>query len=139
MASLFTPLNISMTESAVAERFVSRDEFDKLKMEPYAINNDENQAPQPKLLDKDKLILVYYFNYGSMSAPKGITACAQIKQMLDTTFDYSVIPLVVPVHDDTPTHIEILNNETLTPKQFEQIKRTEEILKEIAHKNEIRQ
>ena len=57
------------------------------------------------------------------------------QEMLDKTFDYSVIPLVVPIiGEDTPTHIEILNNETLTPKQFEQIKRTEKFLKEIANK-----
>ena len=112
-----------------------RDEYEKLKMEPFAINNDEPSTNQPKLLDKDKLILVYYFNFGSNSLKMGYNICAEIKHMLDETFDYSVIPLVVPiVGEDTPTHIEILNNETLTPKQFEQIKRTEKFLKEIANK-----
>ena len=112
-----------------------RDEYEKLKMEPFAINNDETSTNQPKLLDKDKLILVYYFNFGDKSLNTGSNICAEIKHMLDETFDYSVIPLVVPiVGEDTPTHIEILNNETLTPKQFEQIKRTEEFLKEIANK-----
>ena len=119
----------------VDERYVTRDEFEKLKMEPYPINNDESSTNQPKLLDKDNLILVYYYNFGDKSLNKGSNICAEIKQMLNETFDYSVIPLVVPiVGEDTPTHIEILNNETLTPKQFEQIKRTEEFLKEIANK-----
>ena len=114
---------------------VPRDESEKLKMEPFAINNDETSTNQPKLLDKDKLILVYYFNFGSNSLKMGYNICAEIKEMLDKTFDYSVIPLVVPIiGEDTPTHIEILNNETLTPKQFEQIKRTEKFLKEIANK-----
>ena len=119
----------------VAEQDAPRDEYEKLKMEPFPINNDETSTNQPKLLDKDKLILVYYFNFGDKSLNTGSNICAEIKQMLDETFDYSVIPLVVPiVGEDTPTHIEILNNESLTPKQFEQIKRTEEFLKEIANK-----
>ena len=119
----------------VDEQDAPRDESENLKMEPFAINNDETSTNQPKLLDKDKLILVYYFNFGSNSLKMGYNICAEIKQMLDETFDYSVIPLVVPiVGEDTPTHIEILNNETLTPKQFEQIKRTEKFLKEIANK-----
>ena len=119
----------------VDEHDAPRDESEKLKMEPFAINNDETSTNQPKLLDKDKLILVYYFNFGSNSLKMGYNICAEIKEMLDKTFDYSVIPLVVPiVGEDTPTHIEILNNESLTPKQFEQIKRTEGFLKEIANK-----
>ena len=122
-------------QSTVAEQDAPRDEFEKLNMEPYPIENDENSTNQPKLLDKDKLILVYYYNFGDKSLNTGSNICAKIKQMLDETFDYSVIPLVVPiVGEDTPTHIEILNNETLTPKQFEQIKRTEKFLKEIANK-----
>lgn len=123
------------TQSTVAEQYAPRDEFEKMKMEPFPINNDENSTNQPKLLDKDKLILVYYYNFGDKSINKGSNICAEIKQMLNETFDYSVIPLVVPiVGEDTPTHIEILNNESLTPKQFEQIKHTEEFLKEIANK-----
>ena len=119
----------------VDEQDAPCDESEILKMEPFPINNDETSTNQPKLLDKDKLILVYYFNFGSNSLKMGYNICAEIKEMLDKTFDYSVIPLVVPiVGEDTPTHIEILNNETLTPKQFEQIKRTEELLKEIANK-----
>ena len=119
----------------VDEQYAPRDESEKLKMEPFAINNDESSTNQPKLLDKDKLILVYYFNFGDKSLNAGSNICAEIKQMLNETFDYSVIPLVVPiVGEDTPTHIEILNNETLTPKQFEQIKRTEKLLKEIVNK-----
>ena len=119
----------------VDEQDVPRDESEKLKMEPFPINNDDSSTNQPKLLDKDKLILVYYFNFGDKSLNTGSNICAEIKQMLNETFDYSVIPLVVPiVGEDTPTHIEILNNETLTPKQFEQIKRTEELLKEIVNK-----
>ena len=119
----------------VDEQDVPRDESEKLKMEPFAINNDESSTNQPKLLDKDKLILVYYYNFGDKGINTGSDICTKIKEMLDNTFDYSVIPLVVPiVGEDTPTHIEILNNETLTPKQFEQIKRTEEFLKEIANK-----
>ena len=122
-------------QSTVAEQDAPRDEFEKLNMEPYPIENDENSTNQPKLLDKYKLILVYYFNFGSNSLKMGYNICAEIKEMLDKTFDYSVIPLVVPIiGEDTPTHIEILNNETLTPKQFEQIKRTEKFLKEIANK-----
>ena len=120
---------------SVDEQDAPRDESEKLNMEPFAINNDESSTNQPKLLDKDKLILVYYYNFGDKSLNKGSNICAEIKQMLNETFDYSVIPLVVPiVGEDTPTHIEILNNESLTPKQFEQIKRTEEFLKEIANK-----
>ena len=119
----------------VDEQDTPRDESEILKMEPFPINNDESSTNQPKLLDKDKLILVYYFNFGSNSLKMGYNICAEIKEMLDKTFDYSVIPLVVPIiGEDTPTHIEILNNETLTPKQFEQIKRTEKFLKEIANK-----
>ena len=119
----------------VDEQDAPRDESEILKMEPFPINNDETSTNQPKLLDKDKLILVYYFNFGSNSLKMGYNICAEIKDMLDKTFDYSVIPLVVPiVGEDTPTHIEILNNETLTPKQFEQIKRTETFLKEITNK-----
>ena len=120
---------------SVDEQDAPRDVSEILKMEPFPINNDESSTNQPKLLDKDKLILVYYFNFGSNSLKMGYNICAEIKEMLNETFDYSVIPLVVPiVGEDTPTHIEILNNETLTPKQFEQIKRTEELLKEIANK-----
>ena len=120
---------------SVDEQDAPRDESEKLNMEPFPINNDETSTNQPKLLDKDKLILVYYYNFGDKSLNKGSNICAEIKQMLNETFDYSVIPLVVPiVGEDTPTHIEILNNESLTPKQFEQIKRTEEFLKEIANK-----
>ena len=119
----------------VDEQDVPRDESEKLKMEPFAINNDDSSTNQPKLLDKDKLILVYYYNFGDKSLNAGSNICAEIKQMLNETFDYSVIPLVVPiVGEDTPTHIEILNNESLTPKQFEQIKHTEELLKEIVNK-----
>ena len=119
----------------VDEQDAPRDESEKLNMEPFPINNDESSTNQPKLLDKDKLILVYYFNFGSNSLKMGYNICAEIKEMLDKTFDYSVIPLVVPiVGEDTPTHIEILNNETLTPKQFEQIKHTEKFLKEIVNK-----
>ena len=119
----------------VDEQDAPRDESEILKMEPFPINNDDSSTNQPKLLDKDKLILVYYFNFGSNSLKMGYNICAEIKEMLDKTFDYSVIPLVVPIiGEDTPTHIEILNNETLTPKQFEQIKRTEKFLKEIANK-----
>lgn len=119
----------------VDEQDAPRDETEKLKMEPFPINNDDSSTNQPKLLDKDKLILVYYFNFGSNSLKMGYNICAEIKDMLDKTFDYSVISLVVPiVGEDTPTHIEILNNETLTPKQFEQIKRTETFLKEIVNK-----
>ena len=119
----------------VDEQDAPRDESEKLKMEPFPINNDDFSTNQPKLLDKDKLILVYYYNFGDKSLNKGSNICAEIKQMLNETFDYSVIPLVVPiVGEDTPTHIEILNNETLTPKQFEQIKRTEKFLKEIVNK-----
>ena len=119
----------------VDEQDAPRDESEKLKMEPFPINNDDFSTNQPKLLDKDKLILVYYYNFGSNSLEMGYNICAEIKEMLDKTFDYSVIPLVVPiVGEDTPTHIEILNNETLTPKQFEQIKRTEKLLKEIVNK-----
>ena len=120
---------------SVDEQDAPRDVSEILKMEPFPINNDESSTNQPKLLDKDKLILVYYYNFGDKSLNTGSNICAEIKEMLDNTFDYSVIPLVVPiVGEDTPTHIEILNNETLTPKQFEQIKRTEEFLKEIANK-----
>ena len=119
----------------VDEQDAPRDVSEILKMEPFPINNDETSTNQPKLIDKDKLILVYYFNFGSNSLKMGYNICTEIKEMLDNTFDYSVIPLVVPiVGEDTPTHIEILNNETLTPKQFEQIKRTEKFLKEIANK-----
>ena len=119
----------------IDEQDTPRDESEKLKMEPFAINNDDSSTNQPKLLDKDKLILVYYYNFGDKGLKAGYNICTDIKQMLNETFDYSVIPLVVPiVGEDTPTHIEILNNETLTPKQFEQIKRTEEFLKEIANK-----
>ena len=122
-------------QSTVDEQDAPRDVSEILKMEPFPINNDESSTTQPKLLDKDKLILVYYFNFGSNSLKIGYNICAEIKQMLNETFDYSVIPLVVPiVGEDTPTHIEILNNESLTPKQFEQIKRTEKFLKEIANK-----
>ena len=119
----------------VDEQDAPRDVSEILKMEPFPINNDESSTNQPKLLDKDKLILVYYYNFGDKGINTGSDICTKIKQMLDETFDYSVIPLVVPiVGEDTPTHIEILNNETLTPKQFEQIKRTEEFLKEIVNK-----
>ena len=119
----------------VDEQDAPRDVSEILKMEPFPINNDESSTNQPKLLDKDKLILVYYYNFGDKSLNRGYNICTEIKQMLNETFDYSVITLVVPiVGEDTPTHIEILNNETLTPKQFEQIKRTEEFLKEIANK-----
>ena len=119
----------------VDEQDAPRDETEKLKMEPYPINNDDSSTNQPKLLDKDKMILVYYYNFGDKGLNAGFSIYKELKQMLDKTFDYSVIPLVVPiVGEDTPTHIEILNNETLTPKQFEQIKRTEEFLKEIANK-----
>ena len=119
----------------VDEQDAPRDVSEILKMEPFPINNNESSTNQPKLLDKDKLILVYYYNFGDKDINTGSDICTKIKQMLDNTFDYSVIPLVVPiVGEDTPTHIEILNNETLTPKQFEQIKRTEEFLKEIANK-----
>ena len=119
----------------VDEQDAPRDVSEILKMEPFPINNDESSTNQPKLLDKDKLILVYYYNFGDKSLNAGSNICAEIKQMLNETFDYSVIPLVVPiVGEDTPTHIEILNNESLTPKQFEQIKRTEELLKEIVNK-----
>ena len=122
-------------QSTVDEQDAPRDVSEILKMEPFPINNDESSTNQPKLLDKDKLILVYYFNFGDKSLNTGSNICAEIKHMLDETFDYSVIPLVVPiVGEDTPTHIEILNNESLTPKQFEQIKRTEKFLKEIANK-----
>ena len=120
---------------SVDEQDAPRDVSEILKMEPFPINNDETSTNQPKLLDKDKLILVYYYNFGDKSLNRGYNICTEIKQMLNETFDYSVIPLVVPiVGEDTPTHIEILNNETLTPKQFEQIKRTEEFLKEIVNK-----
>ena len=119
----------------VDEQDAPRDESEKLNMEPFPINNDETSTNQPKLLDKDKLILVYYYNFGDKGINTGSDICTKIKEMLDNTFDYSVIPLVVPiVGEDTPTHIEILNNESLTPKQFEQIKRTEKFLKEIANK-----
>ena len=119
----------------VDEQDAPRDETEKLKMEPYPINNDDSSTNQPKLLDKDKLILVYYYNFGDKDINTGSDVCTKIKQMLDNTFDYSVIPLVVPiVGEDTPTHIEILNNESLTPKQFEEIKRTEKFLKEIVNK-----
>ena len=119
----------------VDEQDAPRDVSEILKMEPFPINNDDSSTNQPKLLDKDKLILVYYFNFGSNSLKMGYNICAEIKEMLDKTFDYSVIPLVISiVGEDTPTHIEILNNETLTPKQFEQIKRTEKLLKEIVNK-----
>ena len=119
----------------IDEQDTPRDESEKMNMEPFAINNDESSTNQPKLLDKDKLILVYYFNFGDKGINTGSDICTKIKEMLDNTFDYSVIPLVVPiVGEDTPTHIEILNNETLTPKQFEQIKRTETFLKEITNK-----
>ena len=122
-------------QSTVDEQDAPRDVSEILKMEPFPINNDESSTNQPKLLDKDKLILVYYYNFGDKSLNRGSNICAEIKQMLNETFDYSVIPLVVPiVGEDTPTHIEILNNESLTPKQFEQIKRTEKFLKEIANK-----
>ena len=119
----------------VDEQDAPRDESEKLNMEPFPINNDDSSTNQSKLLDKDKLILVFYYNFGDKDINTGSNICAEIKQMLDETFDYSVIPLVVPiVGEDTPTHIEILNNESLTPKQFEQIKRTEKLLKEIANK-----
>ena len=119
----------------VDEQDTPRDESEILKMEPFPINNDDSSTNQPKLLDKDKLILVYYYNFGDKDINTGSDVCTKIKQMLDNTFDYSVIPLVIPiVGEDTPTHIEILNNESLTPKQFEQIKRTEKLLKEIANK-----
>ena len=119
----------------VDEQDAPRDESEILKMEPFPINNDDSSTNQPKLLDKDKLILVYYYNFGDKGINTGSDICTKIKEMLDNTFDYSVIPLVVPiVGEDTPTHIEILNNESLTPKQFEQIKRTEKFLKEIANK-----
>ena len=135
MPSLYQHCKILTTQSTVAEQDAPRDESEKMNMEPFPINNDETSTNQPKLLDKDKLILVYYYNFGSNSLKMGYNICAEIKQMLDNTFDYSVISLVVPiVGEDTPTHIEILNNETLTPKQFEQIKRTETFLKEIVNK-----
>lgn len=135
MPSLYQHCNISTKQSTVDDRYVTRAEFEKTKMEPYPINNDKTSTNQPKLLDKDKLILVYYYNFGDKSINTGSNICIEIKQMLDKTFDYSVIPLVVPiVGEDTPTHIEILNNESLTPKQFEQIKRTEKFLKEITNK-----
>lgn len=122
-------------QSTDDERYVTRDEFEKLKMEPFPINNDESSTNQPKLLDKDKMILVYYYNFGDKGLNAGFSIYKELKQRLDKTFDNSVIPLVVPiVGEDTPTHIEILNNESLSPKQFEQIKRTEELLKEIANK-----
>ena len=120
---------------SVDEQYAPRDVSEILKMEPFPINNDESSTNQPKLLDKDKLILVYYYNFGDKGVKAGYNICTEIKQMLNETFDYSVIPLVVPiVGEDTPTHIEILNNESLTPKQFEQIKRTEKFLKEIVNK-----
>ena len=119
----------------VDEQDAPRDVSEILKMEPFPINNDESSTNQPKLLDKDKLILVYYYNFGDKGVKAGYNICTEIKQMLNETFDYSVISLVVPiVGEDTPTHIEILNNESLTPKQFEQIKRTEKFLKEIVNK-----
>ena len=119
----------------VDEQAVPRDESKKLKMEQFPIHNDESSTNQPKFLEKYKLILVYYYNFGDQGINTGSDICTKIKEMLDNTFDYSVIPLVVPiVGEDTPTHIEILNNETLTPKQFEQIKRTEKFLKEILNK-----
>ena len=119
----------------VDEQDAPRDVSEILKMEPFPINNDESSTNQPKLLDKDKLILVYYYNFADKGLKSGYNICTEIKQMLNETFDYSVIPLVVPIiGEDTPTHIEILNNETLTPKQFEQIKRTEKLLKEIVNK-----
>ena len=135
MPSLYQHCKILTKQSTVDEQDAPRDVSEILKMEPFPINNDDSSTNQPKLLDKDKLILVYYYNFGDKSLNKGSNICAEIKQMLNETFDYSVIPLVVPiVGEDTPTHIEILNNESLTPKQFEQIKRTEELLKEIANK-----
>ena len=135
MPSLYQHCKNLTKQSTDDERYVTRAEFEKTKMEPYPINNDESSTNQPKLLDKDKLILVYYYNFGDKDINTGSDICTKIKQMLDNTFDYSVIPLVIPiVGEDTPTHIEILNNETLTPKQFEQIKHTEKFLKEIVNK-----
>ena len=46
----------------INEQDAPRDEYEKLKMEPFPINNDESSTNQPKLLDKDKLILVYYIH-----------------------------------------------------------------------------
>ena len=135
MPSLYQHCKNLTKQLTVDEQYAPRDESEKLKMEPFAINNDETSTNQLKLLDKDKLILVYYYNFGDKGINTGSDICTKIKEMLNETFDYSVIPLVVPiVGEDTPTHIEILNNESLTPKQFEQIKRTEELLKEIVNK-----
>ena len=95
----------------VDEQDTPRDVSEKMNMEPFPINNDDSSTNQPKLLDKDKMILVYYYNFGDKSLNRGSNICAEIKQMLNETFDYSVISLVVPiVGEDTPTHIEILNN-----------------------------
>ena len=52
---------------SVDEQDAPRDETEKLKMEPYPINNDDSSTNQPKLLDKDKMILVYYYNFGDKS------------------------------------------------------------------------
>ena len=72
-------------QSTVAEQDAPRDEFEKLNMEPYPIENDENSTNQPKLLDKDKLILVYYFNFGDKGINTGYDICTKIKEMLDNT------------------------------------------------------
>ena len=60
----------------VDEQDAPRDETEKLKMEPFPINNDDSSTNQPKLLDKDKLILVYYFNFGSISLKMGYNICS---------------------------------------------------------------
>lgn len=67
------------------------------------------------MLDKDKLILVYYFGCKSMSKHKAMVTLYEIKGMLIRIFDESVKVIVIPQLQSYETKLEFINinNETL--------------------------
>lgn len=73
-----------------------------------------------KLLDKDKLWVVYNVNIAGMSKQAAFEVIDHVRKEL-STFDDSVISFIVPIREGS-SHIEFYNLEKADPTSIDKLK-----------------
>lgn len=75
---------------------------------------EKTNESQNKLLDKDKLILIFYIGIGGLSQEKAYEIFQNISHEIDNMFDESVKSIIMPVRDGGDIRVEPIYMQTIT-------------------------
>ena len=126
------------------ENMISRTIKDVISENKIYQNSEENiketanntNNTRGKLLDKDKLILIFYIGIDDLSNEKAYDTLQDITQEIKGMFDESVKPIIMPVRDSKqlkvePIYIQTISNNEDKNHLVEVINRLEEAIQKL--------